>query len=226
MKIWVSKEWYLAFKMLSGYGVVLFPTLIVTIYEAFVFRMHIVEHIFDILFYVVDLTFSDRVLGRIFSTMIVMTFPGAYLVFTPPGRRPWIAEPDMFWQSTPAKWSKRNHKDYSPFFRQQVLFLLTMNHHDQYSEGECEGIRWNELPSEVVENIIGHLAEYELDHQKEKALRFLEYSYARVKPKYMPGTPLPQLEQFEQGESVYIILQNYYNDNKNLARRWNKRKRL
>ena len=52
------------------------------------------------------------------------------------------------------EWEKDEHKYYPEQFQTEVKQMLLMWMHDQYEEGECEGIRWNELPWEVVEKII------------------------------------------------------------------------
>lgn len=47
--------------------------------------------------------------------------------------------------------------------RREIFTTMLMWMHDQYEEGECEGIRWNELPWEVVEIIILQLANKHVD---------------------------------------------------------------
>eukprot|EP00003_Mantamonas_plastica_P024379 TRINITY_DN452_c2_g2_i1.p1 TRINITY_DN452_c2_g2~~TRINITY_DN452_c2_g2_i1.p1 ORF type:complete len:156 (-),score=51.32 TRINITY_DN452_c2_g2_i1:127-594(-) len=43
---------------------------------------------------------------------------------------------------------------------------MLMWNHDQFEDDECNGIRWNELPFEVIEHIIVDLAELHLPPQK------------------------------------------------------------
>eukprot|EP00003_Mantamonas_plastica_P027905 TRINITY_DN6127_c0_g1_i5.p1 TRINITY_DN6127_c0_g1~~TRINITY_DN6127_c0_g1_i5.p1 ORF type:complete len:311 (+),score=93.99 TRINITY_DN6127_c0_g1_i5:73-933(+) len=59
------------------------------------------------------------------------------------------------------EWSQERHGKYPLRFQDAVKEVLLMWNHDQYEEGECEGIRWNELPLEVVMNVIKWLGLYE-----------------------------------------------------------------
>lgn len=59
----------------------------------------------------------------------------------------------------PPAWSKETHWSYPKAFRQQVRIILLMWMHDQYDDDELNGFDWNMLPWEVINRIIGHLAE-------------------------------------------------------------------
>ena len=58
-------------------------------------------------------------------------------------------------------WVTEEHALYSYQFQTEVKQMMLMHYHDQYDEDECNGIRWNELPWEVVENIIRERAKME-----------------------------------------------------------------
>eukprot|EP00003_Mantamonas_plastica_P029064 TRINITY_DN6836_c0_g1_i2.p2 TRINITY_DN6836_c0_g1~~TRINITY_DN6836_c0_g1_i2.p2 ORF type:complete len:194 (-),score=33.30 TRINITY_DN6836_c0_g1_i2:18-599(-) len=55
------------------------------------------------------------------------------------------------------EWSEEGHARFPQEMRDQVMTVMLMWMHDQYDEGECEGIRWNELPWEVVRRVIVEL---------------------------------------------------------------------
>eukprot|EP00003_Mantamonas_plastica_P026568 TRINITY_DN5476_c0_g1_i3.p1 TRINITY_DN5476_c0_g1~~TRINITY_DN5476_c0_g1_i3.p1 ORF type:complete len:274 (+),score=71.09 TRINITY_DN5476_c0_g1_i3:86-823(+) len=59
------------------------------------------------------------------------------------------------------EWSQERHWSYPMRFRDQVMEVMLMWNHDQYEDGECEGIRWNEVPLEVVMNVIRWLGLFE-----------------------------------------------------------------
>eukprot|EP00003_Mantamonas_plastica_P024372 TRINITY_DN452_c0_g4_i1.p1 TRINITY_DN452_c0_g4~~TRINITY_DN452_c0_g4_i1.p1 ORF type:complete len:249 (+),score=91.94 TRINITY_DN452_c0_g4_i1:289-1035(+) len=54
-------------------------------------------------------------------------------------------------------WSEDNHLLFPRKVREEVMTVMLMWNHDQYEEGECEGVRWNELPWEVVRKVIEEL---------------------------------------------------------------------
>eukprot|EP00003_Mantamonas_plastica_P029067 TRINITY_DN6836_c0_g1_i7.p2 TRINITY_DN6836_c0_g1~~TRINITY_DN6836_c0_g1_i7.p2 ORF type:complete len:216 (-),score=55.57 TRINITY_DN6836_c0_g1_i7:425-1072(-) len=56
------------------------------------------------------------------------------------------------------EWSEEGHARFPQEMRDQVMTVMLMWMHDQYEEGECEGVRWNELPWEVVRKVIVWMA--------------------------------------------------------------------
>eukprot|EP00003_Mantamonas_plastica_P011058 TRINITY_DN2063_c0_g2_i1.p1 TRINITY_DN2063_c0_g2~~TRINITY_DN2063_c0_g2_i1.p1 ORF type:complete len:356 (-),score=90.84 TRINITY_DN2063_c0_g2_i1:615-1682(-) len=59
------------------------------------------------------------------------------------------------------EWSVQRHFEYPLQFRERVFVMLLMWNHDQYEEEECDGIRWNELPLEVVMRVVKWLGLFE-----------------------------------------------------------------
>eukprot|EP00003_Mantamonas_plastica_P028375 TRINITY_DN6409_c0_g2_i3.p1 TRINITY_DN6409_c0_g2~~TRINITY_DN6409_c0_g2_i3.p1 ORF type:complete len:127 (+),score=33.23 TRINITY_DN6409_c0_g2_i3:52-432(+) len=78
-----------------------------------------------------------------------------------------VREAGQFWK-VKHEWSVERHWRDPLKFQDAVKEVLLMWNHDQYEEGECEGIRWNELPLEVVMRIVKWLGLYErvLDDRK------------------------------------------------------------
>eukprot|EP00003_Mantamonas_plastica_P028376 TRINITY_DN6409_c0_g2_i4.p2 TRINITY_DN6409_c0_g2~~TRINITY_DN6409_c0_g2_i4.p2 ORF type:complete len:110 (+),score=27.91 TRINITY_DN6409_c0_g2_i4:52-381(+) len=71
-----------------------------------------------------------------------------------------VREAGQFWK-VKHEWSVERHWRDPLKFQDAVKEVLLMWNHDQYEEGECEGIRWNELPWEVVMKIVKWLGLYE-----------------------------------------------------------------